>query len=247
MASISEELGYITESLKKKLIPIFVVIFSGFLVSFYLLDPVLLKMKQDLLPKGAELIYISPVEVLMLKVKLAMTIGIIFAVPLILHYVYKTLKIRFGIRNPMKKSHLIILLSSAISLFILGVSYSYFLMLRLVLEFLYKDPTARGLAATWSIYEFTSFVVNITLLLGISFEVPIFIVFAVRSGLVQIATLKEYRRYVIVAMFVLAAIFTPPDVVSQLIVAFPLVIFYEIGILVAGVVTRKRSVPLQAS
>lgn len=241
MASISEELGYITESLKKKLIPIFAVLFSGFLVSFYILDPVLLKMKEDLLPEGATLIYISPVEVLMLKVKLALTIGIILAVPLIVHYAYKTLKIRFGIRNPMKRSDLIILLSSAIFLFILGISYSYFLMLPLVLDFLYKDPTAIGLTATWTIYEFTSFVVNITLLLGISFEVPIFIVFAVRSGLVQIATLKEYRRYVIVAMFVLAAIFTPPDVVSQLIVGFPLVIFYEIGILISSVLTKRLS------
>ena len=247
MASILEELGYITEGLKKKLIPIFAIFVAGFLVSFYFIDPVLEKMKQDLLPEGATLIYISPVEVIMLKLKIAFTIGAILALPLIWHYVYKTLKVRFGLRNPMKKSRFIILISSALTLFMLGISYSYFLMLPLLLRYLYFMSSSAGVVATYSIYEFISFVVIISLILGIAFEVPIFIVFAVHSGLLQIDTLKEYRRYVIVAMFVLAAIFTPPDVVSQLIVAFPLVIFYEIGILVAGVVTRKRSVPLQAS
>lgn len=247
MASVAEELGYITEALKKKLVPIIVVIFAGFLVSFYLLDPVLERMKQDLLPEGAKLIYVSPVEVIMLKVKLAMIVGVILAVPLIWHYVYKSLKTRFGIKNPMKKSRLILWVGSAVSLFILGVCYSYFLMLRFVLEYLYFMSAETGVAATWSIYEFISFVIIITLVLGVAFEVPIFIVFAVRSGLVKIDTLKEYRRYVIVAMFVLAAIFTPPDVVSQLIVGFPLVICYEIGIIVASFFYHNRSAPLPAS
>jgi len=247
MASIAEELGYITEALKKRLISIIAVIFVGFLVSFYLLDPVLERMKQDLLPEGAKLIYISPVEVIMLKVKLAMIVGVILAVPLIWHYVYKSLKVRFGIKNPMKKSRLILWLGSVVSLFIIGVCYSYFLMLRFVLKYLYFMSAESGVAATWSIYEFVSFVILITLILGIAFEVPIFIVFVVRVGLVQIATLKEYRRYVIVAMFVLAAIFTPPDVVSQLIVGFPLVICYEIGIRVAGVFDPNRPVPRPAS
>ncbi|MHC1600545.1 MAG: twin-arginine translocase subunit TatC [Candidatus Methanospirareceae archaeon] len=247
MGSIFEELGYITEAIKKKLMLIFAVILAGFFVSFQLLDPVLEKMKQDLLPEGATLIYISPVEVIMLKLKISIVIGIILAAPLICYYVYKTLKVRFGIKNPLKKSYLSILLGSAVSLFILGVCYSYFFMLPLVLTYLNYISTSAGVVATYSIYDFVSFVIIITLILGVAFEVPIFIVFAVHTGLVPIATLKEYRRYIYVAMFVLAAFFTPPDVVSQLVVAFPLVIFYEIGIIVASFIDRRRSVSLQAS
>jgi len=157
------------------------------------------------------------------------------------------LKVRFGIKNPLKKSYLSILLGSAVSLFILGVCYSYFFMLPLVLTYLNYISTSAGVVATYSIYDFVSFVIIITLILGVAFEVPIFIVFAVHTGLVPIATLKEYRRYIYVAMFVLAAFFTPPDVVSQLVVAFPLVIFYEIGIIVASFIDRRRSVSLQAS
>jgi sec-independent protein translocase protein TatC len=240
MTSIAEELGYITEAIRKKLIPIIVVIFAGFMGSFYLLDPVLERMKRDLLPEGATLIYISPVEVIMLKLKIAFIIGIILAVPLIWHYVYKTLKVRFGLKNPIKKPQLIILIIAAVSMFIVGICYSYFLMMPLVLNYLYVMSSAAGVAATYSIYEFISFVVTLTFLVGVAFEIPILIVFTVKAGLVQTATLKEYRRYVIVAIFVVAAFFTPPDVPSQLIVAFPMVIFYEVGIVAADFLTRKR-------
>jgi len=217
------------------------IVIAGMLLSFSLLaDPILLRIKHDLLPEGAVLIYISPVEVIMLKLKIALLTGIILATPVVCYYVYKALKERFGIRNPMKKSHLIILLSSAISLFITGISYAYFLMLPLVLSYLNYMSAAAGVTATWSINEFTFFVIIITLIIGISFELPVVLLFAVQSGLVQIDTLKGYRRYIYVAMFVLAALFTPPDVVSQLIVAFPLVIFYEIGIIVTSVISKRR-------
>ena len=241
MASISEEFGYIIGALKKKIMLISGIVIAGMLLSFSLLaDPILLRIKHDLLPEGAVLIYISPVEVIMLKLKIALLTGIILATPVVCYYVYKALKERFGIRNPMKKSHLIILLSSAISLFITGISYAYFLMLPLVLNYLNYMSAAAGVTATWSINEFTFFVIIITLIIGISFELPVVLLFAVQSGLVQIDTLKGYRRYIYVAMFVLAALFTPPDVVSQLIVAFPLVIFYEMGIIVASVISKRR-------
>jgi len=180
----------------------------------------------------------------MLKLKIAMLVGIILATPVVCYYVYKTLKVRLGIRNPMKKSHTVILLPSAISLFIVGMSYAYFLMLPLVLRYLHYMSSAAGVAATWSIHEFVFFVIILTLILGIAFELPVVLVFSVHSELIQVDTLKGYRPHIYVAMFVLAAIFTPPDVVSQLIVCFPLIIFYEIGIIVASIISKKRSVSL---
>jgi sec-independent protein translocase protein TatC len=114
-------------------------------------------------------------------------------------------------------------------------------MLPLVLRYLYIISTAAGVVATYAISEFVYFVVIISLVLGMSFELPVVIVFVVRSGLVQIETLKSYRRCMYVGMFVIAAIFTPPDVVSQLIVAFSLIAFYEIGILVASLITKRQN------
>jgi sec-independent protein translocase protein TatC len=242
MTSISEELGYILVALKRKIILLLVIVLSGLFISFYFfVDPLLLSIKRDLLPEGATLIYISPVEVLLLKLKISLIIGLILAFPVVCYYVYKTLKVRFEIKNPLKKTDIFILLSSAISLFILGLCYSYFLMLPLVLRYLYVISAAAGVAATYSISEFVYFVVIISLILGLTFELPVVIVFVVRSGLVQTETLKGYRRYMYVGMFVIAAIFTPPDVVSQLIVALPLIAFYEIGIIVASLITKRQT------
>lgn len=245
MASVMEEVGYIIEGLKKKLIPIFAVVVAGFMVSYFFLDSALKKLTADLLPEGATLIYISPVEVIMLKLKIAVTVGILLAVPLIWHYVYRILKVRFGLTNPLKKSRVLIYLVAAVLLFVSGVCYSYFLMLPLLLSYLYVISTSAGVLATYSIYEFVSFVVLITLILGISFEMPILIILLVQSGLVQVPTLKENRRYVIVAMFVIGAIVTPPDVLSQLVVAFPLCVFYEVGIQISSLLTRRhaRAIP----
>jgi sec-independent protein translocase protein TatC len=242
VTSISEELGYILVALKRKILLIFSIVLAGLFLSFYFfVDPLLLSIKRDLLPEGATLIYISPVEVLLLKLKIALITGLILAFPVVCYYVYKTLKVRFEIMNPLKKTDIFILLSSAISLFILGICYSYFLMLPLVLRYLYILSTAAGVAATYAISEFVFFVVIISLVLGMSFELPVVIVLVVRSGLVRIETLKGYRRYMYVGMFVIAAIFTPPDVVSQLIVAFPLIAFYEMGIIVASLITKRQT------
>ena len=239
--SISEEFGYIIEALKRKIMLISGIVIATMLLSFSLLvDPALQRIKQDLLPEGATLIYISPVEVIMLKLRIALLTGVILATPVVCYYAYKTLKARFGIKSPMKKTHLFVLLGSAISLFIAGISYAYFLMLPLVLRYLNYMSSSAGVIATWSINEFVFFVVVITLILGLAFELPIVIVFVVYSGLVQVNTLKEYRRYIYVGMFVLAAFFTPPDVVSQLIVAFPLIVFYEIGIILASIISKRR-------
>ena len=95
MTSVSEEFGYIIAAIKRKIMLILGIAIAGMLLSFSLLvDPVLLRIREDLLPEGATLIYISPVEVIMLKLKIAMLVGIILATPVVCYYVYKTLKVR---------------------------------------------------------------------------------------------------------------------------------------------------------
>ena len=120
MTSISEELGYILVALKKKILIILCIVLSGMLLSFWLVvRPLFLRIEQDLLPEGAELIQISPVEVIMLMVKIGLLIGILLATPVICYYVYKTLKARFDIKNPMKRRDIVIMAISAIGLFLL--------------------------------------------------------------------------------------------------------------------------------
>jgi sec-independent protein translocase protein TatC len=242
MASITEELGYIIVAVKRKLMIIAAVLIAGFAISFPLLDRLILRIEEDLLPEGVEHLYVlSPLEAIMVKVKLSLVIGVLVVIPLICYYIYKTLKVRFGLTVSIKLSHIIILLGSAISLFILGLSYSYYFMLPLILKYLYADALKVGIINLWSLHEFILFVSIMTLILGVTFEVPLVIIFAVHYGLVQLSTLKEYRRYVYVAMFVIAAVVTPTtDVVSLLMVALPLIMCYEVGVLGARLLSIKR-------
>ena len=178
--------------------------------------------------------------VLLLKLKIALIIGLIFAFPVVCHYVYKTLKVRLEITNPMKNAEIILLLGSALSLFILGLCYSYFFMLPLVLRYLYVLSSAAGVAATYAISEFVYFVVIISLVLGMSFELPVVIFFLAKLGLVTPEFLKQKRKYAILLTFVTAAILTPPDVITQCMMAGPLIVLYEVGIFVAGIARKKK-------
>jgi len=242
MVNINEELGYIIVAIKRKIMLVAAVIIAGFGISFPFLNWLILKIKEDLLPEGVKLYALSPLEVMMVKVKLSIVVGVILATPLVCYYVYKTLKVRLGLSNPIKPSRMIIILSSAIFLFILGISYSYFLMLPLILKFLYADALSAGIPPMWTIHEFILFVTMMNLILGITFEVPLMIIAAVHSGILQLQTLKEYRRYVYVALVVIAAVVTPTtDAVSLLLVAVPLIMCYEIGILGAYLISLRRS------
>ncbi len=236
MPTIGEQLGYITVSIRKKLKIILLTIVLGMMISFPFLNDLLVMIKEDLLPEGASLIYVSPVELILLKFKMALAIGVIAAIPIILYIVYKALRDRLNIKVGMKPSRVILFLISALLLFCMGVVYSYRFMLPLFLTFLYVDATVSGLvSATYSIQEFVSFVLTMTLLIGISFELPLLIVFFVRSGVVSLDTVKAYRRHAYVVLFIMAAAFTPPDVFSQIIVGSPLIIFYEAGVVLAGI------------
>jgi sec-independent protein translocase protein TatC len=124
----------------------------------------------------------------------------------------------------------------------LGLSYSYFLMLPLILKYLYADVLSAGVISTYSIHDFMLFIIIMTLILGITFEVPLIIIAAVHSGILQLKTLTEYRRYIYVALVVIAAVVTPTtDVVSLFMVAVPLIMCYEIGVLGSYIIALRRS------
>jgi len=244
MVNINEELGYIIVAIKRKIMLIAAVFIIGFCIAFPFLDRLILKVKGDLLPEGVKLIALSPLEVVMVKVKLSLVVGGLLVTPLICYYVYKTLKVRLGLINPIKISRMIIILSSAIFLFILGLSYSYFLMLPLILKYLYADALSAGVVGTYSIHDFMLFIIIMTLIIGVTFEVPLIIIAAVHSGILQLKTLTEYRRYIYVALVVIAAVVTPTtDVVSLLMVAVPLILCYEIGILGSYIIALRRRSP----
>ena len=117
------------------------------------------------------------------------------------------------------------------------MAFAYYLVFPIVFHFM-VSVAPEGVAVMTDIGKYLDFVLSLFLAFGVTFEVPVAVVILVRMGLVSIKTLKEIRPYVIVGAFIVGAIFTPPDVVSQVMLAVPLWILYELGIFVSQWITK---------
>ncbi len=178
------------------------------------------------------IVYLTPMEVLMLEFKMSLIFGALFASPLILYYAHKGVKGRLRNIIPVKKSLLILTIAAAIVLFLTGASYAYFYMLPFFLSFIYQDAMSLGINATFSIYEFIYFIVMTTLVIGLSFELPVIMALLVRLGVTSRSTLAHYRRHAYIILLVAAAWITPdPTMFSQMMVTVPFVVLYEVSLL----------------
>jgi sec-independent protein translocase protein TatC len=140
-----------------------------------------------------------------------------------------------------ERSLVIPLVVSSYSLFIFGMAFAYFLVFPTVFNFMAQYNAPLGAEMSTDIDKYLSFAMTTFLAFGITFEVPVVVVVLVRMGLVTLAKLKEIRPYVIVGAFVIAAVVTPPDVLSQLLLAIPMTLLYELGLLIARFYQPKKS------
>jgi len=127
-------------------------------------------------------------------------------------------------------------------LFIGGVAFCYFLLFGVVFKFI-NNFAPHSISVAPDIDSYFGFVMMMFLAFGITFEVPVIVVVLVRMGLVTVEKLKHIRPYVIVGAFVVAAIVTPPDVMSQMLLAVPLCLLYEVGLLLAPLFVRVTQAP----
>jgi len=176
-------------------------------------------------------ILISPLEALILNLKISFAVGILSSIPYIALVSYRGLKRteEFKDLNLSKTTAFKYLIISVI-LFAAGVLYGYNMM-KIFIEFLYSTAVSQGVIPLYSLSEFVSFVLLMLFLFGFVFELPLITFFLVKNGIVKYETLKYYRRHIYVAFFVIGAITTPPDVFTQLMVAVPMVLFFEISLL----------------
>ena len=131
-------------------------------------------------------------------------------------------------------------MASSVLLFFIGMAFAYFLVFPTVFGFMSKIAP-EGVAWMTDIEKYLSFVLTTFIAFGVTFEVPVIVIVLVKMGIVELKTLKEWRPYVIVGAFVIGAIFTPPDVISQLMLAIPLCLLYELGMLMARFVTKNEA------
>jgi sec-independent protein translocase protein TatC len=195
------------------------------------------------LPVGSTMIATGVISPFLVPMKVTLLLAFIIALPWVFYQLWAF--IAPGLYAHEKRLVLPLVISSSL-LFIGGVAFCYFFVFGRVFQFI-GEFAPKSIAVTPDIENYLDFVMSMCLAFGATFEVPVVVVILVRMGIVSIEKLKAIRSYVIVGAFVIAAIVTPPDVVSQLALAIPMCLLYELGILVAPIFARVTRSPEEAT
>jgi sec-independent protein translocase protein TatC len=188
------------------------------------------------LPKDSSLIATSVISPFMTPFKLSFFVGLFLAMPVVLYQVWAF--VAPGLYRHEKRFAVPLLLSSVV-LFYAGIAFAYFFVFPVMFEFFAKT-TPDGVRMMTDIASYMDFILTMFLCFGIAFEVPVVVVLLVLTGMVRVEKLAAARGYVLIGMFVVAAILTPPDAVSQTIMAVPMYLLYEGGLLMARLMNRSR-------
>jgi len=187
------------------------------------------------LPAGGQMIATAVTTPFFVPMKVAMMAAFLLSLPHTLYQIWSF--VAPGLYAHEKKFMIPIILASSF-LFLSGMAFAYFLVFPVIFGFIVGTAPA-GVAVMTDIGNYLDFIITLFCAFGLAFEVPIAVVMAARFGWVSISALKEVRGYVVVGAFVIAAVVTPPDVISQFMLAMPMWLLYELGIVVARFTTAK--------
>jgi sec-independent protein translocase protein TatC len=184
----------------------------------------------DVLPKGAHMIVTDVTGSFFVPIKVTLMAAFVLALPVVIYQVWAF--VAPGLYQHEKKL-VIPLVVSTYTLFLIGMAFAYLLVFPTVFSFMVSYNEPLGADMSTDIDKYLSFAMTTFLAFGFTFEVPVVVVVLVRLRMVKLEKLKEIRPYIIVGAFVVAAVVTPPDVLSQLLLAIPLCVLYELGLLIA--------------
>ncbi|MGD9786889.1 MAG: twin-arginine translocase subunit TatC [Sulfuricellaceae bacterium] len=182
------------------------------------------------LPKGGQMIATEVTTPFFVPLKVAMMTAFLVALPYVLYQVWAF--IAPGLYSHERRLAAPLVVASTV-LFFCGMAFAYFAVFPVVFGFI-THAAPEGVAVMTDINKYLDFVITLFLAFGVTFEVPVAVILLVKMGVVSVAKLREIRPYVIVGAFVIGAIFTPPDVISQTMLAVPLWLLYEAGVWVAS-------------
>lgn len=220
-----------------RVVLIWMVIFAGL---FYFANDLYTFISEPLrvyLPAGTSMIATDVASPFLTPFKLALVSALFLAMPFILHQVWGF--IAPGLYRHEKRLA-VPLLASSIVLFYAGMAFAYFVVFPLIFGF-FTSAAPDGVTVMTDINSYLDFVMTLFLAFGIAFEIPVATVLLALAGVVDVASLRKMRAYVVVGCFVIGMVLTPPDVVSQTLLALPMWLLYEVGILFSSLLTRKRS------
>jgi sec-independent protein translocase protein TatC len=192
---------------------------------------------RDALPEGSEMIVTDVAAPFLTPFKTVFFVALFIAMPVVLYQVWQFVAPGLYKRE---KRFAIPLMASSIALFYAGIAFAYFIVFRVMFAF-FASVTPGGVEMTPDISAYLSFVLGIFLAFGLAFETPIATVMLIWSGLVSLKALKQARPYVFLGAFVVGMVLTPPDVFSQTLLAIPMYLLYESGLLMARVLLPEKT------
>jgi len=195
------------------------------------------------LPLGAKMIATGVITPFLVPMKVTLLAAFVVALPWVLYQLWAF--VAPGLYAHEKRLVAPLVISSSV-LFIAGVAFCYFLVFGKVFKFI-NDFAPKSITVAPDIENYLDFVMTMCLAFGMTFEVPVVVVVLVRMGLVSVDKLKSIRPYVAVGVAVIAAIVTPPDAMSMLLLAAPMYLLYEIGLLVAPLFVKATQAPEEAA
>ena len=224
-------------ALRKLLVACAIAILAGFVLSFYLLcNPLMDFITSPISSRGITLIYTAVSEAMTTKLKVSLISGIVLVSPFIFYQIWSFIKPALY-ENEIRTFRVLFFLG--LFMFLLGVVFCYRYVYELALNFFII--AGEDLATPMlSIDKYVGFLFSFVLPFGVVFELPIAVYMGTRLGWVDYAKLSHCRKYVFFGIFVLAAILTPPDVVSQIMLGVPIYILYEVGVLVSRFTKNRR-------
>ena len=227
-------IGHLSE-LRKRITIVAIALITTSTVSYFYVEPLIdgiIKLAPSL-----EFIYVAPAEMLLAYVKISIIAGLIISAPIIFWQIWAFVKP--GLIKQEKK-YIVVSLIGGSFFFITGVVFAYLVVLPFMLQF-FANMQTEDIKPMISFGTYVGFITTILLCFGLVFETPILMILLTRFGIIKVKFFTENRKYIILIIFVVAAIVTPPDIISQILLAVPMILLFEIGIILSKLGLRKKA------
>jgi sec-independent protein translocase protein TatC len=233
--SLVEHLG----ELRKRIIWVILVLIGGMVIGIIVAQPLITYLKGIPPASGIEWNAFSPWDPIRLYMNFALVTGLIVTLPFALYQIWSFLKP--GLRIEEQKASLIFI-PFAFILFLVGLAFAYFIVFKMAFLFTSEISERLVIKETYGITQYFTFMFNILIPIGLIFELPIVIMFLTRLRILNPKRLYKLRRYAYMLLVIVAAMITPPDLLSAVVVSLPMILLYEFSVLLSGMIYRKQLV-----
>lgn len=207
-----------------------------YVVCCFIAYPLTSKILPFIIGPVGSVVFHAPGEAFSAYMMLTLLEAFIFSSPAFLYQIWA---FAWEALTDKERKHIVLFGPFSLILFLAGAAFAFYVVAPFAIKFLFSFSSERVVPMI-SIKSYISFIGNLLVSFGVVFELPLVLIFLVKIGIATPAFLKHFRRHVILAIFIISAIFTPPDVVSQLLMAVPLVVLYEIGVLCSVFFSKKE-------